>query len=74
MQIPPKDESSRGSWPEFIELVQSGGNWERWLADLFEGAGMELTRELEDEFLMLGQDGIASELEYSWNAIQSGNY
>ena len=74
MQIPPKRESSRGSWPEFIELVQDGGDWESWLAELFRDSGVELTRELEDEFFMLGLEGIWTELDRAWKVVQSGDY
>ena len=76
MQIPPKRESSRGSWPEFIELVQDGDE-ERalmWLEELFDGSGVELTREWEDEFIMLGREGIWTECERAWKVIQSGDY
>ena len=71
-----KEVRAPGSWPEFIELVQTDGDWENWLAELFAGPGISdmLTREMEDEFFMLGQEGIPSELDYSWKAIQSGEY
>ena len=68
------EHSSPGSWPEFIELVQDGGDWESWLAELFKDSGVELTRELEDEFFMLGREGIWTELDRAWKVVQSGDY
>ena len=69
-------EAASGSWMEFIELVQDGDEELAlvWLKELFDGAGMELNREFEDEFIMLGREGIWTELDRAWKVIQSGDY
>ena len=70
------EHSSPGSWPEFIELVQDGNEESAlmWLKELFDGSGVELTREWEDEFIMLGREGIWTELDRAWKVVQSGDY
>ena len=78
-------EAASGSWPEFIELVQDGDEELalEWLKELFDGAGMELNRELENEFFMIAseegprdkyEEPLWKDLDRAWKVIQSGDY